>query len=192
MADLPGIPPVPNGAPKELAGWFGAVRSRLLKLTGNQFTDAEASKLRALLGTKPAVTTQAGVQVTFLASPYTFYSGQGEAAWKTIDIGDAGVPATATAVVIDIRWTLLSDVGPEARWAALRIDGTYGEGSATINDAFLLAYGLNGQSAHGVAQQTGGSQQGIFPVANSQFEYSSGRTGYGWSEIVLRIVGYVE
>lgn len=192
MAELPGIPPVPNGAPKELAGWLGAARNRLLKLTGNQFTDAEAAKLRALLGTKPAVTTQAGVKVLFLASPYTFYSGLGDAAWRQITIADAGVPATATAVIIDTRWTLLSDVGPEARWAALRIDTSRGEGSATINDTFLLAYGLNGQSNNGVAQQSGGSQQGTFPVANGQFEYSSGRSGFGWSEIVLRIVGYVE
>lgn len=193
MATLPGIPSVPLDAPAATRGFLTAVRSRLLAMT-NQFTDAQAASLLALIGQSTTtstnitnVTNVAAAAPVFLAQPYRFYVGTGVAAWTAFSVSDAGVPANAAAVLIQSQWVLLGDVGTDEHWAALRVDNTKGNGANTIDDAFCLALGLRGSGG----DQTAGSQQGMYPVVKGQFEYSSGRSGFGWSSIDLRIIGYI-
>lgn len=194
MADEPitQIPSIPAGAPKEIVSWMGAVRSRLLAIK-DQFTSTEVTKLKALLSAKPAaapVVAASTLAITFLPAPYEFYNGTGDSSWKPISVVDAGVPDGAKAVVIQALWRVLSNVGSDEHWALLRVDSSKGNGDP-LADTFVLAAGLVGNSAHGVAQQTMGVNQGTYPVIDGKFEYTSARYGLGWSNISLKIVGYL-
>lgn len=190
MADeLPGIPTVPSGSPKEIVGWMTAVRNRLLKLTGNQFTDAQATALKALLGNKSTSTvtvTNTVAGMIFLTTPYQFYSG-GDKIWTSLSVKDAGVPIDAAAVGIECSVTSLHGAsGPIAR-ALARIDSTKGIGSSPEADTFYLGRNYIG-IAFGTTIHNEVLCQSWVPIrSDGTFDF----TVIGCANSLLRIVGYI-
>lgn len=187
MATLPGIPTTPNDAPKGVASWMTAVRSRLLAMTTSQFTDAEMARLRALLGTSRTTTiTNTVAGMTFLDVPYQFYSG-GDKGWTTQSVQDAGVPIDAAAVGIECSVTSLhGPSGPVAR-ALARIDSARGNGAYPEADTFFL-----GRNYIGIAFSTtihiDTLCQSWVPIrTEGTFDYSV----IGSAAAFLRIVGYI-
>lgn len=187
MANLTAIPSVPNGTDKSLAGFLTAVRSRLNQLTGNQFTDAEAARLRALLSSSPQSSgsvAAASYAPVFLDAPVKFYSGQGKD-WTTYYATEAGVPAGASAVMISGNWLWRGKHYAEF-WVMLRIDDTKGNSAAPWDDTFLICHG--GQGNDDSSDIVGANNAGIYPLrADGSFDYRHIET----AEVNLYIYGYI-
>jgi hypothetical protein len=184
MAEPTGIPSTPAGAPKEIVGWMGAVRSRLLALTSSPFTDSEVTRLRALLRTGTTTTTSTTVSggPVFLA-PYQFYSGSA-VAWTSKSAVDAGVPAGASAVIIDGYWGWAGKHDAHS-FALIRSDTTKGNTGNPESETYVALHGFLGRDSN--VDGSGGSQQGVFPLReDGTFDFAVVETMSVW----LRIVGY--
>jgi hypothetical protein len=163
---------------------------------GDQLTPDELARVRTLLRTGSSSVTNTNVTniiggggITFLTAPFRFYAGTGNGAWVTYSAVDAGVPAGSTAIVIQAQWWILGRSQVIRRSAHLRIDSSKGNGDPDT-DTFLLCagFGMNDNNS----DIGSGSQQGTYPLrADGSFDYLSAISPYGWTQIVLDVVGYV-
>lgn len=166
------------------------VRERALATTP-QFTDAQVAALLKLLKNPTTIPTVSATssELTFLDAPYTLYEGTGQDAWQSAMASAAGVPDGATSLLVEVRWVLFGKVGDTTRNACWRIDSAKGNGADPTSDTFILASGTGGRDSN--VDGSGGSSQGLFPVnSDGSFDYLVNSPGYGWTDILIRIIGY--
>ena len=114
---------------------------------------------------------------TFI-SPVQFVTGEtGSVAWTTYD-ASAVVPTTASAVIIQYRYTISGpDTGDVVADVYVRQDSS--------GDAYLVASG----SSSGSADNNSSGGQGMYPCVNASFDYSIETPGFDGG-IDLWVIGY--